>query len=203
MTTHEPAFFCPAGSTHHVDALVGCPLSQLGFLVMTEDVVEPSFALSGLSPRAIRDAVLEEERAGFERQFRAALAVAAETLELMELEELLRAWHRIGELTERDGRVKRREILARAVRVWRSRDNPDPERDRRSREFEECLWARLSDDQRQQVQAHREQVRRQVEAGEPITDSQGRPMGKSEPYVLVPLDELDIDDDPELTAVRP
>jgi hypothetical protein len=69
-----------------------------------------------LSPRAIRDAVLEEERPAFERQYRAALATAAETLDLTGLEKLLRAWHRIGELTERDGRAKRREILARAVR---------------------------------------------------------------------------------------
>lgn len=167
---------------------------------MTEDAVEPPFVLSGLSPRAIRDAVLEEERAGFERQYRAALATAAETLDLSGLEELLRAWHRIGELTERDGRAKRREVLARAVRVWRNRGNPDPDRERQSREFEQRLWARLSEEQRRQVQAHREQVRRQVEAGEPITDSQGRPMGKSEPYVLVPLDELHFDDDTEVAA---
>lgn len=161
---------------------------------MTEDAVEPLFALSSLSPRAIRDAVLEEERGAFERQYRQALESAAETLDLAELEKLLRAWRRIGELTERDGREKRREILTRAVQVWRNRHSPDPERDRQSREFEERLWARLTEEQRQQVQAHREQVSRQVEAGEPITDSQGRPMGESEPYVLVPLDELSFDD---------
>lgn len=169
---------------------------------MAEDAVEP-FALWGLSPRAIRDAVLEEERAGFERQFRAALEVAAETLDLTGVEKLLRAWQRIGELTERDGREKRREILARAVQVWRNRDHPDPERDRQSQEFEERLWARLSEEQRQQVQAHREQVRRQVAAGEPVTDSQGRPMGESEPYVLVSLDELFFDDDAGIAAERP
>jgi hypothetical protein len=170
---------------------------------MTEDdAVEPPFALSCLSPRAIRDAVLEEERAGFERQFRAALGVAAETLDLPEVEKLLRAWHRIGELTERDGREKRREILARALRVWRNQQNPAPERDRLLREFEERLWARLSEEQRRQVQAHREQVRRQIEAGEPITDSRGRPMGKSEAYVLVPLDELHFVDDAEIAAAE-
>jgi ABC-type tungstate transport system permease subunit len=42
--------------------------------------------------------------------------------------------------------------------------------------------------------AHWEQVRRQVEAGTPITDSQGRPMGRPESYVLVPLDDLHFDD---------
>lgn len=170
---------------------------------MTDDAVEPPFALLDLSPRAIRDAVLEEERAGFEHQFRAALKVASETLDLTELEKVLRSWQRIGELTERDGREKRREILARAVRVWRNRNHPDPERDRRSREFEQHLWTRLSDEQRQQVKAHREQVRRQVEAGEPITDSQGQPIGKSEPYVVVSLDELSFDDADEGAAERP
>lgn len=35
---------------------------------------------------------------------------------------------------------------------------------------------------------------RQDAAGELVTDAQGRPMGRSEPYVLVPLDELNFDD---------
>ncbi|MFF5992880.1 DUF6247 family protein [Prauserella flavalba] len=161
---------------------------------MTDDAIEPPRPFSGLAPRAIRDAVLEEERPAFERQYRAALATAAETLDLTELEELLRAWHRIGELTERDGRAKRREILIRAVRVWRNRDTPDPEALRRSREFDERLWARLSDEQRREAEANRARMRRQFEAGEPITDSRGRPIGESEPYVLVPLDELHFDD---------
>ena len=163
---------------------------SLRSLVVTEDAVEPSFTLTGLSPRAVRDAVLEEERPAFERQYREALAAAAETFDLKELQELLRAWQRIGELTERDGREKRREILVRAVRVWHTRENPEPERERGSREFEERLWARLSEEQRREAEANRERIRRQFEAGEPITDGRGRPMSKSEPYVLVPLDEL-------------
>lgn len=105
---------------------------------MADDVVKPSVAFASLSPRAIRDAVLEEERAAFTRQYRAALAVATETLDLTGVEELLRAWQRIAELTARDGRENRRQILAKAVRVWRNRDNPDPDAVRRSREFDCC-----------------------------------------------------------------
>lgn len=110
----------------------------LGWRTVADDVVKPSVAFASLSPRAIRDAVLEEERAAFTRQYRAALAVAAETLDLTGVEELLRAWQRIAELTARDGRENRRQILAKAVRVWRNRDNPDPDAVRRSREFDCC-----------------------------------------------------------------
>jgi hypothetical protein len=106
---------------------------------MTEGAVEPLSVFVALSPWAIGNAVLEE-RAEFERQYRAALAIAAETLDLTALEELLRAWHRIGELTTRDGRKTRRENLVRAVRVWWKRDRPDPQRERGSREFEARLW---------------------------------------------------------------
>lgn len=160
---------------------------------MADDVVKPSVAFASLSPRAIRDAVLEEERAAFTRQYRAALAVAAETLDLTGVEELLRAWQRIAELTARDGRENRRQILAKAVRVWRNRDNPDPDAVRRSREFDELLRQRLSEQQRRQLDASRERIRRQAAPGKPVTDAQGRPMGRSEPYVLVPLDELHFD----------
>lgn len=93
---------------------------------MADDKVESPTLTGGLSPRAIRAAVLEEERPGFERQYREAMAVAvaAETLDLAGVEELLRAWQRIAELTERDGRENRRRVLAKAVLVWRNRDIP-------------------------------------------------------------------------------
>ena len=44
---------------------------------MAKDKVEPLALTAGLSPQAIRAAVLEEERFGFERQYREAMAVPA------------------------------------------------------------------------------------------------------------------------------
>lgn len=164
---------------------------------MTENAVESCVKLLELSPRVIREAVLEEERPGFERQFREAMAAAAETLDLTGVEQLLRAWQRIAELTARDGRENRRRILAKAVRVWRNRDHPDPDAVRRSRQFDELLRERLTEQQRRDLDASRERMRRQVAAGEPVTDAQGQPLGRSEPYVLVPLDELRFEDGPE------
>jgi hypothetical protein len=54
--------------------------------------------------------------------------------------------------------------------------------------------ARLTEKQQQQREAGREGVRRQIETGEPLTDSQGQPLGRSKPYTLVPLDQLHFDD---------
>lgn len=163
-------------------------------LIVAEDEVEPPMLMGGLSPLAIRASVLEEERPGFDRQFREAMADAAETLDLSGVEELLRAWQRIAELTARDGRENRRRILVKAVRVWRDRDKPNPDAARGSREFDELLRRRLTPEQRRRVDASRERIRRQVAAGEPVTDAEGQPLGRSEPYVLVPLDELRFDD---------
>jgi hypothetical protein len=161
---------------------------------VAEGEVRLSALFGILSPRAIRAAVLEEERSGFEWQFREAMAVAAATLDLSGVEELLLAWQRIAELTASQGRENRRQILVHAVRVWRHRDHPDPDGLRRSDEFYELLRQRLTPEQRRQVDAGWERIRCQVAAGEPVTDSPGRPMGVSEPYTLVPLDELPFDD---------
>jgi hypothetical protein len=158
-----------------------------------DDKVDVPTLIGGLSPRAIRAAVLEEERPTFERQYREVMAVAAETLDLTGVEELLRAWQRIAELTERDGRENRRRVLAKAVLAWRNRDIPEQDVVRRSREFDELLRQRLTEEQLRQLDASRERMRRQVAADESVTDAQGRLAGGSEPYVLVPLDELNFD----------
>jgi hypothetical protein len=74
-------------------------------LILAEEEVKPPTLLGGLAPQAIRAAVLEEERAGFERQYREAMAEAADTCDLTRVTEVLRAWQRIAELTARDGRT--------------------------------------------------------------------------------------------------
>jgi hypothetical protein len=112
-----------------------------------------------LSPRAIRAAVLTEERPAFERQFGAAMATAAETLDLSGVLELLRAWQRIGELTARGGPENRRQILAKAVQVWRNRGMPDPDAARRSREVDDVLRERLSKPQCRELDPSRDRMR--------------------------------------------
>ena len=75
---------------------------------------------------------------------------------------LLRAWLRVADLTERDGRENRRRIFANAVRVWRGCHVPDLDAVRSSGEFDELLWRRLTEQQRQQLDAGRERIRRLV-----------------------------------------
>jgi SOS-response transcriptional repressor LexA len=154
---------------------------------VTDDAVEQPLGFGVASPRAIRDALLEEERAAFDRQFREAMAVAAESLDLSGVLDMLRGWRRIVELTERDGAEQRRRILRRAVRIWRNRDSADSEL---TGDAARLVRERMSEAQRQQADANRARILGQFEAGEPLTDSEGRPFGRSEPYVLVPLAEL-------------
>lgn len=63
-----------------------------------------------------------------------------------------------------------------------------------SDEFDEMLRQRLSEDRLQRLDASRPRMRPQVTAGESVTDTQGRRIDRSEPYVLLPLDELHFDD---------
>jgi hypothetical protein len=157
---------------------------------VTDDAVEQPLGFGVASPGAIRAALLEEERAAFDRQFREAMAVAAESLDLTGVLDVLRAWRRIVELTERDGAEQRRRILQRAVRTWRNRDSVDRGL---TGDAQGLVRQRMSEDQRRQADANRARILAQFEAGEPLTDSEGRPLGRSEPYVLVPLDELRFD----------
>lgn len=154
---------------------------------MTEDIVRPSFSAVGVSHRLIRDGLIDEERPAFERQFREAMTAAAQTLDLTGVESLLRAWERIVALTEREGVEQRRRVLRRAAEIWRNRDNQDCA----GRCDAVDVQAELTnEDQQRQAEANRARLHRQFEAGEPLTDSAGNPVGHSEPYCLVPLDEL-------------
>lgn len=119
---------------------------------MTDDIVRPPCSFEGSSPRLIRDRLTDEERPAFERQFRDAMAAAAQTLDLTEVETLLQAWRRIAELTEREGAERRRRVLQRASAVWRSRDNADraPGQD-----VVDVLAGLMSEDQRRQTDENR------------------------------------------------
>jgi hypothetical protein len=58
-------------------------------------------------PRSIRGVLLPEEAGDFDREFRAAMAQATETLDLTGVLQLLERWRRIAE-SSRDARAHRR-----------------------------------------------------------------------------------------------
>jgi hypothetical protein len=70
-----------------------------------------------LAPRSIRGALLPEEAGDFDREFRAAMAQATETLELTGVLQLLERWRRVAE-SARDARAHRR-MLEHADRLGR------------------------------------------------------------------------------------
>lgn len=77
------------------------------------------------TPAAIRDALIDEERAEFERAYQAAMADAAETLDLSRVLEVLRNYHRIARLTQRQGAEAHRRMLDKAAAILRTGENPD------------------------------------------------------------------------------
>jgi hypothetical protein len=77
------------------------------------------------TPAAIRDALIDEERAEFERAYRQALAEAAETLDLTRVLDVLRTYHRIAWLTRRQGPQAHRRMLDKAAEILRTGRNPD------------------------------------------------------------------------------
>lgn len=77
------------------------------------------------TPAAIRDALIDEERVEFERAYREALAEAAETLDLTSVLDVLRNYHRIAWLTQRQGPQAHRRMLDKAAEILRTGQNPD------------------------------------------------------------------------------
>jgi hypothetical protein len=77
------------------------------------------------TPAAIREALIDEERAEFERAYRQALAEAAETLDLTNVLDVLRNYHRIAWLTQQQGAEAHRRMLDKAAEIVRTGTNPD------------------------------------------------------------------------------
>lgn len=77
------------------------------------------------TPAAIRDALIDEERAEFERAYQQALTEAAETLDLTRVLDVLRNYHRIAWLTQQQGPEAHRRLLDKAAEILRTRRNPD------------------------------------------------------------------------------
>jgi hypothetical protein len=76
------------------------------------------------TPTAIRDALIDEERAEFEQAYGEAMAEAARTLDLTRVLDVLRAYHRIAWLTRHQGPEAHRRMLDKAAEILRTGRNP-------------------------------------------------------------------------------
>lgn len=97
---------------------------------MTAEAVNP-FAVSPVpvlppdtTPTAIRDALIDDERAEFERAYQEAIAEAAWTLDLTRVMDVLRNYHRIAWLTQRQGPEAHRRMLDQAEHALRTGEAP-------------------------------------------------------------------------------
>lgn len=77
------------------------------------------------TPTAIRDALIDEERTEFERAYQQAVLEAARTLDLTKVLDVLRTYHRIAWLTQRQGPEAHRRMLDKAAEILRTGNNPD------------------------------------------------------------------------------
>ncbi|QYN39430.1 hypothetical protein K1T35_20845 [Pseudonocardia sp. DSM 110487] len=80
------------------------------------------------TPRAIRAVLLPEEVGDFDREWRTALARAAETLDLTEVFDTLERWRRIARSTQADPQAHRR-MLATAARLRAGENLPSASAD--------------------------------------------------------------------------
>lgn len=108
------------------------PVSGDGFIVidMTAFAINP-FATSPVpilppdtTPAAIRDALIDEERAEFERAYQQAMAEATQTLDLTRVLDVLRNYHRIAWLTQRQGPEAHRRMLDHVAHALRTGEAP-------------------------------------------------------------------------------
>jgi hypothetical protein len=77
------------------------------------------------TPTAIREALVDKERAEFERAYQEAMLEAARTLDLTRVLNVLRNYHRIAWLTQRQGPEAHRRMLDKAAEILRTGQNPD------------------------------------------------------------------------------
>ena len=82
----------------------------------------PPFA--DASPAQVRAALIPEDLAEFDRQWRSAMATATETLDLTGVHRTLECWRRIAWLTTANGPGGYRRMLARADRTLRTGELP-------------------------------------------------------------------------------
>lgn len=76
------------------------------------------------TPRAIRDALIDDERDGFELAYQDAMTEATKTLDLTPVLDVLRNYHRIARLTQRQGPAAHRRLLDQADHARRTGEAP-------------------------------------------------------------------------------
>jgi hypothetical protein len=84
--------------------------------------LKPPFA--DASPVEIRAALLPEDQPEFDRQWREALTVAAETLSLDEVHDTLESWRRIAWLVSEHGHEGYRRMMAQTQETLRTGQSP-------------------------------------------------------------------------------
>lgn len=88
------------------------------------DVPEvPSFP-PGTTPAAIRDSLIDEERADFQRAYEKAMAQATRTMDLTPLWDVLRTYHRIAVITQRQGAAAHRRMLDQIAHAVKTGEAP-------------------------------------------------------------------------------
>jgi hypothetical protein len=80
--------------------------------------------LSPGTARSIRDALIDAERADFERRFAEEMASAAQTLDLAGVIQVLITYRKIAEITQRQGAAAHRRMLDQVARLQRGDDVP-------------------------------------------------------------------------------
>lgn len=86
------------------------------------DAGRPPFA--DASPAQVRAALIPEDVAEFDRQWRAVMATAVETLDLAGVHSALESWRRIAWMTQSHGPDGYRRLLARADHTLQFRELP-------------------------------------------------------------------------------
>lgn len=89
---------------------------------MTATAVKIPFA--DASPAEIREAILPEDQDAFDRQYREALRVAAETYRLDDLEKTLASWRLNARQVAAEGPKAWRALLAKADRILTTGELP-------------------------------------------------------------------------------
>ena len=80
--------------------------------------------LSSGTARSIRDALIDAERAEFERRFAEEMASATQTMDLTGVLHVLSMYRKIAEITQRQGIEAHRRMLDQATRLERGEDVP-------------------------------------------------------------------------------
>lgn len=95
---------------------------------MTAAAADPGPPIPALppdaTPQAIRAALVDVERARFEREYRTAMAEATRTLDLTGVLAVLENWRRIAWITHRHGADAHRRMLDAAARLAAGEDVP-------------------------------------------------------------------------------